>query len=389
MKRLIGVLGLCVVLLLSLAGCAALAPAAPVPDPPWRDAMFAPPSVPVSRGGVFALDEPMRDYLVHHIRPQVRAKGARRALIDALYTQGQLRLEYDSAVTRDASEAFASRTGNCLSLVIMTAAFAKELGLEVRFQNVLGEAEIERAGDLFFYIGHVNLALGSAPHAGAGTVMEMGWLTIDFLPGQDLRGQRTEQIDAARVLAMYMNNKAAEALVQGRVDDAYWWTRAALSEDRRFTVAHNTLAVVYRRRGALAEAEQVLQQALGLDPQNPHLLGNLVSLLTAQGRHAQAEPLQALLSRLQPAPPMAQFKQGLQAMREGDYLRARRLFEAEVRRAPQYHEFHFWLAQANFQLGDAEAGRRHLQAARDAATSRDQQALYAAKLDKLKTLRMQ
>lgn len=389
MKRLIGVLGLCVVFLLSLAGCAALAPAEPVADPPWRDAMFAPPSVSMSAGDVFALDEPMRDYLVHHIRPQVRGKGARRALVDALYTQGQLRLEYDSAVTRNAREAFASRTGNCLSLVIMTAAFAKELGLELRFQNVLGEAEVERAGDLFFYIGHVNLAMGSAPHSGPGTVMEMGWLTIDFLPGQDLRGQRTEQIDAARVLAMYMNNKAAEAMVQGRLDDAYWWTRSALAQDRRFAAAHNTLAVVYRRRGALAEAEQVLQQALALEPRNPQVLGNLVSLLRYQGRHAQADPLQARLSRLQPAPPMAQFKQGLQAMREGDYRRARRLFEAEVQRAPQYHEFHFWLAQASFQLGDVEAGRHHLQAARDAATSRDQQALYAAKLDKLKALRVQ
>lgn len=386
MKRLLGlwILFGC----LWLSACSTLPTAGPV-DPPWRDALFQRPAVMPSASAVFALDEPMREYLARHIRPQVQAKGARRALIDALYTQGELRLEYDSAVTRNAREAFASRTGNCLSLVIMTAAFARELGLEVSFQNVLGEAEVERAGDLFFFIGHVNLAMGSAPHSGFGTVREMGWLTVDFLPGQDLRGQRRVPIEAQRVLAMYMNNKAAEALVQDRIDEAYWWTREAVAQDRSFAAAHNTLAVVYRRRGALAEAEQVLRQALAIEPDNTHALGNLVSLLVHQGRTASAEPFQQRLARLQGELPMAQFQQGLQAMREGDYRRARRLFEAEVRRAPQYHEFHFWLAQANFQLGDMEAGRHHLQAARDAATSRDQQALYAAKLDRLRASRVQ
>ena len=60
------------------------------------------------------------------------------ALLEALYTQGELRLEYDARRTRTAAEAFDARMGNCLSLVIMTAAFATEMQLQVRFQDVLG-----------------------------------------------------------------------------------------------------------------------------------------------------------------------------------------------------------------------------------------------------------
>jgi hypothetical protein len=41
-------------------------------------------------------------------------------------------IEYDSTVTRTAAQTYAARAGNCLSLVIMTAAFAEELGLRVR-----------------------------------------------------------------------------------------------------------------------------------------------------------------------------------------------------------------------------------------------------------------
>jgi transglutaminase-like putative cysteine protease len=45
-------------------------------------------------------------------------------------------LEYDAEETLNASEAFDRKSGNCLSLVLMTAAMARELGLDVRFQNV-------------------------------------------------------------------------------------------------------------------------------------------------------------------------------------------------------------------------------------------------------------
>jgi hypothetical protein len=31
-----------------------------------------------------------------------------------------------------------------------------------------------------------------------------------------------------------MNNRAAEALVQGKIDDAYWWAREALVQSPAF-----------------------------------------------------------------------------------------------------------------------------------------------------------
>jgi hypothetical protein len=45
-------------------------------------------------------------------------------------------------------------------------------------------------------------------------------LTIDFLPPEDMRGYRTHPLDEAEIVGMYMNNRAAEALVQDRLDDA-------------------------------------------------------------------------------------------------------------------------------------------------------------------------
>jgi len=88
---------------------------------------------------VFAVSPEMRHYLHTEIAPHLHREGPLQGLFDALYSKRQLKLEYDSAMTRNAAQAFAARSGNCLSLVIMTAAFANEMGLPVQFQSVLGE----------------------------------------------------------------------------------------------------------------------------------------------------------------------------------------------------------------------------------------------------------
>src|SRR4051794_19658721 len=120
---------------LMLAACAT----SPLPEQPPRlfdDRLFAPPSAPIAAADVFALSPRMKYYVNVEIAEQLRYKGRQRGLVDALYSKGELKLEYDAATTRNAAEAFDARAGNCLSLVIMTAAFAKWMGMPVRYQNV-------------------------------------------------------------------------------------------------------------------------------------------------------------------------------------------------------------------------------------------------------------
>ena len=108
----------------SLAGCAS-APTARTSDvtPLFQDALFKPPPAPVDSKAIFAVDAQMRRFLADEIIPQTRREDPRQALLDAL--SGKLRIDYDSEMTRTASQAFAAREGNCLSLVIMAAALAK------------------------------------------------------------------------------------------------------------------------------------------------------------------------------------------------------------------------------------------------------------------------
>ena len=210
-------------------------------------------------------------------------------------------------------------------------------------------------------------------------------MTVDFLPPQLTRGLRMQPVREETVIAMYMNNRAAEALARGQVDDAYWWARAAVIADPRFGSGHNTLGVIYQRHGNLAEAEAALAFALDREPRNTHIMSNLVGVLAARGRNDESAALARRLTQLEPIPAFQLFDRGRKAYDEGDYAAARDLFAREVERAPHYHEFRYWLAAAFARLGDAEAARRELALAMEYSATHRERDLYAAKLDRLRS----
>jgi len=208
------------VVLAALAGCSALAPP-PSPAPLLHDALFDHPARPAEADAAMAVDDAMRHYVRGVLAGAARDRGRPRALADALYAPGQLKLEYDAAVTRTAAQAFAARSGNCLSLVLMTAALAREMGLDVVFQSSRWVETYSRSGDLTFYNGHVNLVLARAAlpayrDAGHHT-RAADALQIDFLPPEALGGLRSVPISEQRVRAMFMNNRAVETLPAGRL----------------------------------------------------------------------------------------------------------------------------------------------------------------------------
>ncbi|WGG53359.1 tetratricopeptide repeat protein [Rugamonas sp. DEMB1] len=71
-------------------------------------------------------------------------------------------------------------------------------------------------------------------------------------------------------------------------------------------------------------------------------------------------------------------------MQQGDYAGARELFGRELARSPDYHEFHFWMALACFQLGQLGEADRHMRLAMENSTTRGDHDLYTAKLDRIK-----
>ena len=332
---------------------------------------------------VFAMTPAMKAYLEGDVARLARVRGRQRALFDALYERSQLKLEYDAAMTRNASEAFEARAGNCLSLVIMTAAFAKEMGFIVRYQNVFTDETWSRSGDYYLSIGHVNLSLVRKRGEDPLIRNDSDTMTIDFLPPADLRGARTWVIEEPTIVAMYMNNRAVEALTAGHMDDAYWWAREAIVQEPHFLSAYNTLGVVYQKHGNLAHAKRTFDFILAREPANTRAMSNLALVLHDQGNLVAAAELNRRLEQMEPNPPFGYFKRGMAAMQAGDYRTARDMFAREVDRAAYYHEFHFWLALAYLGLGETDQARKHMTIAVDNSTTRKDHDLYAAKLGRI------
>lgn len=377
-RRWMAVLGL------ALAGCAA------APPPPstslnelYADTRFAPPTAQVDPGQIFKLSPAMHEFIRTQVLPVQNLRGSRMALYRALVDGGHAILEYDASRTRSASEAFEARAGNCLSLVVMTAALARELGMTVYFQSIPIEDIWYRSDQLLTLNGHVNLSL-SPPLMDRHATRDVRVFTIDFIPIDESQRMRAQPIREEGIVAMYMNNLAAEAVERGELDNAYALARASLNADPNYLNAINTLAVVYRRHGDLDLAERSLRKLLALEPRNTQAMANLVLLLGQQGRRDEAKVVEVELRRLQPLVPFADFERGLAAARTGDWARARQAFEAELKLNPDFHELHFWLARTFYELGDRERATQHMEEAGKQAQTIELRRRYAHKLEVLR-----
>lgn len=365
-----------------LAGCATEITAPPSVSEVLMDSAFKPPTVRIDPSEALAFSPAMQRFADNEMAGPIRSKGARDGLIEALYSRSRLQLDYDSETTRSAAEAFEARRGNCMSLVLMTAAFAHHFNLPFQFNSVFLEESWSRASGLYFISSHVNISLAK-PLATSPQTFSFGGpelLTIDFLPPEQVRGQRSRVVDERTIVAMYLNNRAAEALTVGQIDNAYAWARAAVLADPRWLSAYNTLAVLYRRKGLMDKAESTLRQVLAREPLNSQALSNLILVLSDVGRQAEAQVFADQLAKIQPVPPYQLFDQGVAAMKVGEYDLARRLFRQEIARAAYVPEFHFWLALASYGLGDLSGARGEIVKALENATTVKDRAIYGAKL---------
>jgi len=370
-----------------LAGCASQPPERRVDASLFNDQWFAAPSERISAADVFAMSAEMREYLATEITPGMKERDVQKTLFDRLYAEGQLKLDYDATTTRNAAQAFAARSGNCLSLVLLTAALARELGLPVRFQMVYVDEAWSRRGGIEFSSDHVNVTLLAKTGIGTRSGLRGSDLTIDFMPPEDLASRRTRVLAGNTIVAMYMNNRAAESLGEPPFNRAYWWARAAIAEDPGYIPAYNTLGIVYKLHGDLREAQRVFEWILELESENTIAMGNLVMVYKALDMTADADALAARLEAIRPYPPFYYFDLGVEAMKQQDYLAARRLFTKHIQRDAFHDQSHYWLGLAYFQLGDVKRAEREIAIAIDASTTSADRELYTAELDRLRATR--
>ena len=384
--------GLLAVLLCGLVGGCATGTAPPAAATLLQDALFDHPPRPADADSVLALSPAMLDHLQTLRTTVQRPSDWPMALATSLYRPGGLQLDYDASSTRNAAQAFAQRAGNCLSLVVMTAALARDLGLEVVFQRIDSDDQYRSEAALTLRSGHVNLVLTErmvpqlGRQASTSSSGSRHQVVIDFLPPADAQRLPGTPIAQATVLAMFMNNRAVEALIARQPAQAYAWVREALVQDPGFWPAYNTLGVVYQRAGHLEAAATTFEQVLVRDATQVATLTNLAQLRHAQGRHAEAAQWEARLAALEPVAPFHFLRLGQAALAAGDWATARGHFRRELRQQHDSADAWFGLARVQLALGDAAAAEQALRQAQALSATSGERARYAGKLDALRAL---
>jgi len=354
----------------------------------YYDALFPAPLVPVHARDALAMTEPMRDFArtkIPHFMSHVNIKDTRRALVEALYTKGELRLEYYSEVTRSASEAFQAKSGNCMSLVLLTASMAKELKLPYHFQMVSNSTDWNQSGKFFMSIGHVNIVLETMPNELEYKTWVSDAMVIDFLTPDKAAMLDTEPIEENTILAMYLNNRAVETLLQGDVNDAYWYIRESLRQDDRFINAYLTLGVIYSSVHRPDLAETVLERLAQYYPDNSSLLNDQILVLKDLGRVSETVELERRLAKLDQERPWSYFFEAQSEFNAGRYEHAGSLYKKEIARDPEHHEFEYGLAMVYNKLKDPGNAIIHLQRAIDLCANKPLRDLYIADLLQIQT----
>jgi tetratricopeptide (TPR) repeat protein len=289
---------------------------------------------------------------------------------------------YQDNVTQIADITMGNKQGNCMSLVVLTASLAQALGIPVQIQEVEVEPIWDRRGGFYLVNGHVNIKL-LAPVDSQSISVTKSEILVDFLPERAVRGYRATEIDKQRLIAMFYNNIAAEALVVGDYDKAYQFAKQAIEIDSNYVSAVNTLAVIYRHKGHEDFAEQAYRYGLSIESDDLVTLYNLALILGAQDRLDEWAQVHKKLELARIANPFYYFDVAQQAYFDKEYQRALTWYKRAVEKADYRHEFYFGLSRAYWATGDERRAMKNMQKA-IALSAADNKQRYQSKLNAMK-----
>ncbi|XOV80610.1 MAG: tetratricopeptide repeat protein [Aestuariibacter sp.] len=334
---------------------------------------------------VFGLSEEARRFVIRKLQSKHDPTVRMETLVREVFNRTDFNLIYDGTANTIASETFANKTANCLSLSIMTYALAKEAGLGVVFQEIdIPEYWTRREGYSMLN-GHVNLKLSQAKDP-SRYYFDTRSMIVDFDPFSPKKHFPSVRAGRERILAMFYNNKGADALISGEFRHAYAYFREALIVDKQFQSAWINLGILYRMTGHWDWAEKTYSSALALNDNNLTVLENMAVLYDVQGLEKKAQKIMEKVHTKRRSNPYYHYIQGEQELENGEYELALAHYRKAISLDKSKHEFYFGMAKTYAELGDVDKSQFYLKRAKRSANFDDQKSRYQSKLDLLTSL---
>lgn len=332
---------------------------------------------------IFALSEDMQQ-MVKSISTERDTREKTDQLLKQFFSPEKINLAYQSGANVIASEAFENKTANCLSLTIMAFAIAKAAKLDVAFQSVDIPEYWVRNGNVNMLTGHINLAVFEEPLPQKLVFWQRNKIEIDFDPFVLKKSFPKHKINKNTVLAMFYNNKGANAMINGDYLTAYAYFRSATDSDPLFSPAWGNLGILYRFKGLSQSAINTYRHAITLNHNNLTAMSNLSLLLHLNDEHDEARQLDSQIMRKRANNPYYYALLADERFYQGDYNDAIKHYKKAIKLDDNIHEFYFGLAKTYYMLDEIAKAESYIKKAMryNRIAQVDQQ--YLVKLNLLK-----
>lgn len=338
-------------------------------------------AIPIeSESDIFNLSDDAKAFVDEAMSESDDPKQQMRALADAIFDHAQLDLLYLATANTVADDTFSARAANCLSMSIMTYAMAKHAGFQARFQDVAIPDYWTLRDGYSLLNGHINVVISPTPQADVIRLLNSE-MEVDFDPQTGSIPFKKRPLAKHHVIALFYNNKGADALVNQNHVAAYAYFRKALEVDPENVSVMVNLGILYRHNNKMKAAETAYIEAIKIDPDNTTSYENLSFLYTLTGRNKKAETVMAVVINRLLRNPNYHINLGELELERQDYTKALEHFKNALRLDNTQHQIYFGLAKVYFELGDLTLSERYLQKAKRNAKDKGEQQRYQSKLD--------
>lgn len=341
-----------------------------------------PASLPQLEQLFYLNDEQQQDFLDYFHSQEQATYTAEYRLYN--YLQNKLMYFTYEGANHSAQLALQQRRGNCMTLALVTSALAKLANIEVGYKVIYQEPLIDYKNNIFISSNHIRTYLYKAtPKQEKGNLLlQRGALIIDYFPDNThLTGQ---DIQVARFHAMLYSNLAADALLQGDSDKAFFLSQKALEQDPTYNPAVNMTALMYHRKNAYAEATQWFDYGMKLKDNRITLLTNYRDLAIKMDNQQLLEKINQQLLTNEDDNPYAWLALAIDAERNQQFSHARRYYEKLLEKAPYLHNANLALIGLYLKEKNFKSAQRLVEQAMDYAYEPERREFYNTKLTALK-----
>ncbi|PCH95208.1 MAG: hypothetical protein COB83_09440 [Gammaproteobacteria bacterium] len=251
----------------------------------------------ISQKKLFELTVPQQNIILSAVKKK-QQQGFKRhqALYEVL--QSQLTNFTYYGETYNAETAMRLNKGNCMSLAVLTTAYAKLLGLEFSYRKVSTLPVFEKKNNLIISSSHVQTIIYDADDTTetSNRYASKAGLVIDYFPSKD--NHAGKYFGEQAFISMYYKNLAGDALVENDLALAFKLAKQAYTYNENSVEVINSLAIIHRRAGDVNSAEAIYQAGFKIDQKNLRLISNYIMLLKSQNRIAEAQEYQQQLNQL-------------------------------------------------------------------------------------------